>query len=152
MSAEVSFSAMDVAAYFIELASNIKENDLTNLKLQKLLYFAQGKYLSKYDASLFKENIEAWSLGPVVREVYDVYKKCGSFPITVFDRSGKWVSKAVIPSGIKIFLYGIWKEYGKYSASHLISLTHKNGTAWSQTFKESGNNAVIPKELLKTCF
>ena len=102
MSTEVSLSAIDIAAYFVELASNINENDLTNLKLQKLLYFAQGKYLSKYNAPLFKEEIEAWFLGPVVREVYEEYKICGAFPITAFDKRVKYTKN--IPTEIKNFL------------------------------------------------
>jgi uncharacterized phage-associated protein len=150
MNAEVSLSAIDIASYFIELASNINENDLTNLKLQKLLYFAQGKYLSKYDAPLFKENIEAWPLGPVVREVYNEYKGCGAFPITVFDIKVKHTKN--IPANIKKFLNEIWEDRGKFSASYLVSLTHKKGTAWYETFKGKGNYSVISRDLLKTCF
>jgi len=41
-------NAIDIANYFVVLASHIDENDLTNLKLQKLLYFAQGKYIAQY--------------------------------------------------------------------------------------------------------
>jgi uncharacterized phage-associated protein len=150
MSAEVSLSAIDIAAYFVELASDINENDLTNLKLQKLLYFAQGKYLSKYDAPLFKEDIEAWFLGPVVRVVYDEYKECGSFPITVFDKKVKYTKN--IPTEIKNFLKGIWKEYGKFSASHLVSLTHNGRSAWHKASKGKGDFSVISKELLKNSF
>ena len=43
--------ALDVANYFIELASKTPENDLTNLKLQKLLYYVQGKYLANTGVS-----------------------------------------------------------------------------------------------------
>ena len=70
-------SALDISLYFIQLASKIDENDLTNLKLQKLLYLAQGRYMAKTGKQLFSDQIEAWSLGPVVRTVYDTYKVCG---------------------------------------------------------------------------
>ncbi len=43
---------------------------ITQLKLQKLMYIAQGIHLALYDAPLFKEEIEAWQHGPVVRELY----------------------------------------------------------------------------------
>jgi uncharacterized phage-associated protein len=60
-------SAKKIANYFIELASKEDENDLTNLKLQKLLYIAQGLYLAKnkkpFDALLkphIRDDVQAW--------------------------------------------------------------------------------------------
>lgn len=150
MSTKVTLSAMDIAAYFIELASAINENDLTNLKLQKLLYFAQGKYLAKNNTPLFKEDIEAWLLGPVVRNVYEEYKSCGAFPITTFDKGYKNTKN--IPEEIKNFLKDIWKEYGIFSASYLVDLTHRSKSAWYKISKEKGDYSIIPKELLKNSF
>ena len=51
-------------------------DDLTNMKLNKLLYFSQGHYLKKYGRPLFNNVIEAWGHGPVVPEVYSTYKEC----------------------------------------------------------------------------
>ncbi|WP_110558686.1 Panacea domain-containing protein [Helicobacter cinaedi] len=48
--------------------------DLSKLKFQKLLYYAQGYYTALFNKPLFEENIEAWEHGPVVREVYDALK------------------------------------------------------------------------------
>ena len=120
-------AAKDVANCFIELASNEDENDLTNLKLQKLLYFAQGHYLAKEKQPLFEEPIEAWSLGPVVKDVYNQFKHCGAFPITAFD---KGVEKSTLPKETKGFIGEIWEEYGKYSAEHLVDLTHSDNSPW----------------------
>ena len=44
------------------------------LKLQKLLYLAQGYSYAFYDRPLFKEDLEGWVHGPVVRNVYDMFK------------------------------------------------------------------------------
>ena len=65
-----------VASYFIKKANRQSggnadfegNNDLTNLKLQKILYFAQAEHLKKYNQKLFNQDIEAWQYGPVVRE------------------------------------------------------------------------------------
>ena len=60
-------------------------NDLTNMKVNKLVYFAQGHCLSKYGRPLFTEPIEAWPHGPVVPEVYRAYRKYGDRPIEKYD-------------------------------------------------------------------
>lgn len=145
---EPQTSAKEVANYFIGLASQEDENDLTNLKLQKLLYFAQGVYLAETKKPLFGEPIEAWNLGPVVRSVYENFKSCGSFPITVFDKN---VEESKAPKRIKDFLSEIWERYGKYSASHLVDKTHEPGSPWKQTFEE-GVNKEISLDLIAEYF
>lgn len=142
-------SAKEVANFFIELASKEDENDLTNLKLQKLLYFAQGNYLAKKKKPLFKEPIEAWSLGPVVRSVYDAFKSCGPFPITAFDKNVK--KSAITDDEVKEFLSSIWEKYGKYSAGHLVDKTHESNSPWKKTFVE-GKNKEISLEMMAAHF
>jgi uncharacterized phage-associated protein len=134
-----NFSALLIASQFINLASELDENDLTNLKLQKLLYFAQGKYLAQTSTRLFQEDIEAWKLGPVVKDVYHAFKSCGAFPITVFDM--KTETKDLTPDALE-FIKGIWSEYGKFAASYLVDLTHKTGTPWYESYKKG--DTVIP--------
>jgi len=141
-------SANEVANYFVELASEQDENDLTNLKLQKLLYIAQVVHLAKKKSPLFKEPIEAWDLGPVVRSVYENFKSCGSFPITAFD---KHVEESNLPGDVKKFISMIWEEYGKYSASHLVDITHEPSSPWDKVFTK-GENKEIPLELMADYF
>lgn len=144
-----NLSALSVAGYFIELAAESDENDLTNLKLQKLLYFAQGRHLSQFQKPLFRDEIEAWKLGPVVRAVYSEYKKCGAFPITVFDGFHASTSREKLPESIKVFLKKqVWEKYGKYSAGYLVGLTHKEGGPWKKFYKEE-INVAIPLDALK---
>jgi uncharacterized phage-associated protein len=132
-------SANEIASVFIELASKNDENDLTNLKLQKLLYFAQTEYYLKNNKPLFIDSIEAWEFGPVVPNVYHKYKSCGAFPITVFDN---WEKANGLAKEVISFIETIWQKWGKYSASYLVELTHKNNSPWSKYYKSS--NCVIP--------
>jgi len=139
--------ATEIAHYFITLAQKEDENDLTNLKLQKILYFAQGDYLIKTGNCLFSDNIEAWKYGPVIREVYEEFNHCGSFPITVFDIPSKVKLKKV--EAITDFLDDAWNKYGKFSASHLVSQTHTNGSSWYTTYNKMGAFSVIDPQLMK---
>ena len=56
---------------------------ITHLKLQKLLFYAQGIYLALNDNMLFYDQIVAWEHGPVVKSVYDEYKQNGRNPINI---------------------------------------------------------------------
>jgi uncharacterized phage-associated protein len=57
----------EVADYFITIVGESCGEDLTHLKLQKLVYYAQGFHLGLFDKPLFEEPIEAWAHGPVVQ-------------------------------------------------------------------------------------
>ena len=73
-------NVFDVANYFIGLSlKNKLDTDgtvegITNLKLQKILYFAQCAYLALYDKPLFEDEVLAWEYGPVISSVYNKYK------------------------------------------------------------------------------
>jgi len=75
------YTALDIAKYFITLANPETEDFITNLKLQKLLYYAQGFHLALFGKPLFRESLEAWQYGPVVPEIYRIYKQYGSSPL-----------------------------------------------------------------------
>lgn len=65
-----------VAQYILWFVGDVGDS-LTNLKLQKLVYYAQAWHLALYETPLFPEPIEAWAHGPVVKPLYDNYKKYG---------------------------------------------------------------------------
>lgn len=75
--------AIDVARYFLALADEEAGDLVSNLKLQKLLYYAQGFHLAMTGRPLFDEPIQAWMHGPVVPAVYHAFKVYGSGPIPV---------------------------------------------------------------------
>lgn len=143
--------ANKIAAHFVKLSNAKEENDLTNLKLQKILYLAQGTWLGKTSGSseLFSDEIEAWKLGPVVREVYSNYAECGASPITELDIPDA-DAKDTLPREIATFLNQVWETYGKYSASYLVDLTHKQ-TPWVKNYKED-QKLTIPKSDLVSFF
>src|SRR6478735_3641830 len=68
----------DIAKYFLSLVDEEAGDSISNLKLQKLVYYAQGYHLAIHDRPLFFEPIEAWVHGPVVPELYRSFKQHGS--------------------------------------------------------------------------
>lgn len=143
-------SAKQVASFFIEKSTQLNENnDLTNLKLQKMLYFAQVEYLKKFGAPLFDDPIEAWQYGPVVRSIYEWLKGCGAYQISKFDIE---TSTNDLDEDVVVFLESIWNKYRRYSAFGLVDKTHEKNSAWSKTYKNGeGNYSTIPiSELSET--
>ena len=67
-------SAIDIANFFIDITQSKEEGYLSDLKVNKLLYFAQAWSLVRLGRPLFDESIEAWPLGPVVPNVYNAFK------------------------------------------------------------------------------
>lgn len=138
-------TAKAAASLLIELASGDAENDLTNLKLQKILYFAQVESWRRRAQRLFDDPIEAWQYGPVVRDVYQWLKGCGPYAISYFDVD---IDSTSLSDEEAKFLREIWDRYSKYSASYLVRKTHEAGTPWRVTFDEN-RDKVIPEDRLK---
>lgn len=118
----------DVANFFIDICNNSADDQITNMKLNKLLYYAQGCHLARHAQPLFCDTIEAWPYGPVTPAIYHKYKVCGKAPISKADDEYK--SSVFTPEELET-LTDVMREYGKYTGSALVSLTHKSGTPWS---------------------
>ncbi len=69
------YAASDLAKYVIQKHKDA-EIGITNLRLQKLLYYVQGYFLKKFDSPAFEEGIYRWAYGPVVVDVY--YEYCSN--------------------------------------------------------------------------
>ena len=78
--------AVDIAKYIIEYATRIG-SPVSNLKLQKLLYYVQAAFLTEFNRQCFNEQILAWAYGPVIREVYDEFKIYGREDIPIQDKT-----------------------------------------------------------------
>ena len=135
-------SVYDAADFFVELANQDDEGEMTNLKLNKLLYYAQGHSLARNGAPLFEDDIEAWDLGPVIPSIYHKYKICGNNHIT---GEGKDVSESFTEEELDLLL-DVAREYYKYTASYLVNKTHKPETPWFQTKRNEviSHSSIIP--------
>jgi uncharacterized phage-associated protein len=77
-------SAIDVANFLLFLKRHDPRGlELSNLKLQKLLYYSQGYNLALTSKPIFEEPIEAWKYGPVVKGIYHQFKVFGDLDIQV---------------------------------------------------------------------
>ncbi|MEJ2853748.1 MULTISPECIES: Panacea domain-containing protein [unclassified Saccharothrix] len=143
------YSALVIAKWFLAWAEEVEQAYLTNLKLQKLLYYAQGHHLAWAGAPLFKEELQAWSHGPVVPEVYRAFRDFGGDPIRLPDEdSFSWDD---VDEGTAQFLMKVWNTYGGYAAWRLRNMTHDE-PPWKEHFVEDERNLVIPEAAMKRHF
>lgn len=138
-------TAKKVAEWFVNWAESSEEpSDVTNLKLQKLLYYAQGHHLGAHGAPLFAEPIQAWSHGPVVPVVYQAYKRFENAPVKSVDDEFSWME---FTDDDMEFLSTVWNTYGRYSAWQLRNMTHSE-MPWMKHFSPNARHVEIPRGCL----
>jgi len=133
-------NAYDVANFFIDVICSNEDDHITNLKLNKLMYFAQGSYLARTKELLFDSKIEAWSFGPVVSCIYHKYKVCGKAPIETIDDDYDFES---FSQPEKTVLLDVMREYGRYTGSALVNMTHAPDTPWSKAMARGDNEISV---------
>lgn len=134
---EKYFNVQDIANYFLSLVDSSAQDCITNLKLQKLCYYAQGIFLAMYGRRLFNENLQAWQHGPVVPSLYHKYKDKGDKGLSV----DKGFDINVLPQEIRDFFNDIYIEYGQYSAWRLRDMTHQE-SPWKQAYNKTKNDTI----------
>lgn len=109
-------SCFDIAKYFLWLA-NETGSFISNLKLQKLVYYAQAWHIALRDAPLFPEDFQAWIHGPVIPSLYQKYKHFGWQPILED-------SQPDLPEDVLHFLDEVAEEYFACDTYELEHMTH----------------------------
>ncbi len=134
------YTAIEVAQYVISYCTE-KEAPISNLKLQKILYYLQVHYVKK-ESALFAEDFYAWPYGPVVPEVYYTFSGYGASKIrnrykSQIDRKTK---ETIIPIIERLRAITPWE---------LVKMTHAPGGPWDMVFNKGiDSTGVIDKRLL----
>lgn len=138
----MSYKVLDIANKLLSMSESCGDF-MTNMKLQKMLYYQQGYHLALFDTPLFDDEIEAWMYGPVVPCVYEEYKVNGNNII--------YPDREPIQLGNKeeALFEEVFRIYDIYSATGLMNLTHSEAP-WKKTPTGVGN--IISKNIMKEFF
>ncbi|MDR1036316.1 MAG: DUF4065 domain-containing protein [Deltaproteobacteria bacterium] len=172
----IIYSAIAVANWFIE-RNRTDQRELTHLKLQKLLYFAQGWRLAYYDIPLFEVPIEAWRYGPVVRSIYHALNSRRKNEVITDFIEGYVLQGAAysilgtskmshLDDETEGLMESVWDFYSKKSPWELVSISHAKKSPWDQVSKSFGDSEeavdsgwsmafsgrMIPVELMRSYF
>lgn len=137
------YAAEDVASYIVNKCVHDAKK-ITNLQLQKIMYYIQRDFLQKQNRALFKDEIEAWTYGPVVPAVYSRYCGFGSSdlydieePDTTFDADEQRIIDAIVEEKRALWPWA------------MVNDTHKKGGAWDRIYRDGlGEHSIIPKEVI----
>jgi len=136
-------TVFDVAHAFLQIDAENDGDGISNLKLQKLIYYAQGFYLALFNTPLFDDEIEAWTHGPVTPDVYHRYKVFGNSSITVV---GNDISDLSMQE--RELINEVYSVFAQFSAWKLRNMTHEE----SPWINHEAMAEVIPKQELSDYF
>lgn len=137
------YRALDVSKYIITKCTN-EDKPISNMQLQKILYFIQLDYLKRFDKPVFSDEIEAWQFGPVVPNVYYYFSGFGSMTIPLV------FSDYNISPDDKININKIVEVKRELFPWDMVKDTHKEGGPWDLIYKNGkGKRNIIPMDLIK---
>jgi len=139
-------TALDVAKYFLQKVDRDSGDMITQLKLHKLVYYAQSWSIVLRDKPLFSEEVQAWRHGPVILQMRPAFSEYRDSGIPLPEG---W-SSSFIPDEERI-LELVWNTYGELSAAKLRRLTHKE-VPWLKARKgisddTNSNNPILVEDM-----
>lgn len=135
------YNAMDVANFIIDWFAKMKD-PVSNLRLQKLLYFVWVDFYRVTSRSLFIDSMYAWPLGPVVPDVYFEYCSYGGRPINL------WCDNEIRQEDAQV-IEEILQKYQTIPVNKLVEKTHRPGTPWYEIYDDGrGDKKIIPFKLI----
>lgn len=135
------YSALEVSKYIISKCTE-EGCPISNLQLQKILYYIQKSFLEN-GGEAFSDEIEAWQFGPVVPAVYYQYCGFGALPIRM-----SYVTN--ICEECKRVINAIVEKKRLLNPWDMVEDTHKRGKAWDEIYREgAGDHQIIPKDLIR---
>ncbi|RXK83195.1 Panacea domain-containing protein [Filimonas effusa] len=143
----MSYPASLIAYYLVK--KGIEEgNPLSQMKLQKMVYFAHGIHMALHKEALVSEKFQAWKFGPVVPDIYHAYKLYGSDPIAstewVVDHNAKEAGLSLLNEEAIKTLDFTWDSLKDFNAIKLSNWTHQPGSPWSKNYNPNINDIAIP--------
>lgn len=146
------YRAIDAAYYLLKSAKS-KDVTITNLKLQKLIYIANGYMLALHDRPLIDEQPQAWKYGPVIHSIYRQFKSYEDRPIEI--DASPLENTALSPEAQEV-IDDVIDTYGSETAIDLVNLTHEADTPWDEVWNRQGGHkqlfAEIGNDLIKNHF
>ena len=138
--------ATNAARWLIKRAAESGEL-LTNMKLQKLLYYAHGFALVRNGVGISREPLQAWEHGPVAPEQYRMFSAFDRDPIPASIADGR----SDVPGDVLEVLDDVWAKYGQYSAAELRKMSHQEAP-WRSTYQDGVRDLEIADQVMLDYF
>ena len=127
-------SADAVADHFLVKIKVGAGDTISNLKMQKLCYLAQGWSLALLGRPLFDDAIQAWGQGPAIPPLFRRFKPYRWGALDAYKLRTN-PDKKLDAEELEL-LDWIWKKYGRYSGSELRDLT-RGQAPWKEAYGDT---------------
>jgi uncharacterized phage-associated protein len=137
------FDGRAVANFVLDYCDR-QGHEITNLALQKILFFCHAESLVRRNTPLIKHEFEAWKHGPVLQYLYSEFKNFDDRPVTsratrLDTSTGKrLVAKCELNSEESEFLSAVLDIYTRIDTWQLVKLSHAEGGPWDKTWNHDG--------------
>ena len=153
------YPAIVVANEIIKLA-NAEKVEITPMKLQKILYLANGINYKRKSEKLVKEKFEAWDYGPVIRTVYNTYRDCKGNNIDepiddmIHTNGFSFVKASTIQIEDSDFtvIKEAWDNSKNLDAFTLSAWSHNKDSPWDKAFNSNPKSLYISDEDIHNYF
>ncbi|HWX65718.1 MAG TPA: type II toxin-antitoxin system antitoxin SocA domain-containing protein [Rhodanobacter sp.] len=131
-------------ANFVLDVCEAEQRPITNLALQKIIYFCHVWSLVKLGQPLIKQRFEAWQFGPVLQYLYREFKAFERDPITSRAKKVNVVTGVLeiadyqFDNDTEQFLRKIIMVYSSISAGNLVDISHAKGAPWDLAWNHGG--------------
>lgn len=156
------YSPQAVANAFLDRGDDAFQQ-ISPMKIQKLVYYAHGWHLAIENGPLISEPVCAWQYGPVIESLYRDFREFSGTYIrgraSILRRAGDGdleLYDPMVPEVVSPLIARIWEEYSMFTATQLSSMTHEEGTPWHQVASRYGDRLplglTIPNEIIREYF
>jgi uncharacterized phage-associated protein len=142
----MAYSSLSVANAFIALACN-EGKKLSNMQLQKLVFFAHGYLLAYLNRPLTIDEVKAWTFGPVYPLLYNVLRINGSEGTDQIIPG----QEIILEDDENQIIQAVWNAYKHHSAYQLSRISHNVGSPWSQTWLNQ-EFSIIPDNITQAYY
>jgi uncharacterized phage-associated protein len=155
----MEYPALVIANEIIKLA-NSEKIDISPMKLQKILYLANGIYVKKTGEKLIKDKFEPWDYGPVVRSVYATYRECGGNnikePVDELISVGGYnlasSSSFLVDDEALGVIKEAWNAAKNLNAFTLSAWSHNKNSPWDKAYNANPKPPYISDEDIREYF
>ncbi|MFZ2752652.1 MAG: type II toxin-antitoxin system antitoxin SocA domain-containing protein [Lysobacteraceae bacterium] len=139
-------SSLSVAQYIIDhCATTGIDTALTPMKILKLVYLAHGWMLGIHSRPLVSEEVEAWTYGPVIPQLYRAMRPYKASVVDCINGA----DDVVFDDEERDVIAQVCEMYGRHTGPQLSQLTHKNGSPWDLTWSTQGKSGLMSNDLIE---
>jgi uncharacterized phage-associated protein len=143
-----AYDAREIANFLLDWAA-ARKLEITQITLQKVLYFAHAWFLGRQGRALVDEEFEAWAYGPVLRSIHEQFRQHGDEPISTrairlnfATRRNEKVEYSFDEETVNA-LKRIFEFYSQYQPFALVEMSHEPGGPWDQVYRSGRTTAQV---------